>query len=33
MARAMLQPDDVAELSKQFSAVVVPERFQIPATR
>lgn len=28
MARVMLQPDDVAELAREFAAVEVPERFQ-----
>jgi hemerythrin-like domain-containing protein len=28
MARMVLQPDDVAELSREFAAVEVPERFQ-----
>ncbi|MBZ5579620.1 MAG: hemerythrin domain-containing protein [Acidobacteriia bacterium] len=28
MAQMVLQPDDVAELQKQFAAVEVPERFQ-----
>jgi len=28
MARMVLQPDDVAELTREFAAVEVPERFQ-----
>ena len=33
MAQMILQPDDVAELTKQFSAVEVPQRFQTLAVR
>jgi len=33
MAHMMLQPDDVAELTKQFSAVEVPARFQTAVGR
>jgi hemerythrin-like domain-containing protein len=33
MAQMVLQPDDVAELTRQFAAVEVPERFQALAAR
>jgi hemerythrin-like domain-containing protein len=33
MARMVLQPDDVAELTREFAAVEVPERFQALAAR
>lgn len=33
MARMVLQPDDVAELGREFAAVEVPERFQDLAAR
>jgi len=31
LARTLLEPDDVAELARQFASVEVPERFHLPA--